>query len=125
VPASCRVPRKDSKARAAPGLPARAQERPAKRLASSGGDLDDLTHAPAGQEDPARGEGTNPNRAGARVEQDHVDRKPHPERVDGSTTLEQESFVGVKTGPSAEPAHALTPVLGDEDHVGAGVRSSH
>jgi hypothetical protein len=50
------------------------------------------------------------------IEEHHVDGEPHPERVNRTSVLQQESFVRFESRPTQETASTLPSRFRDPDH---------
>jgi hypothetical protein len=81
---------------------------------SAGGNLDDVAHARARQQDAARWHAAGLDRYVATVEKNHVDRESHAERMYRPASQEEQTFVRGKPVAPQEPSPSLATRLGHE-----------
>jgi hypothetical protein len=93
--------------------------------AAAHGDLDDVTHTRSRQQQPPGSHRPNISRPAVAVQQYHVDREAHPERVDGSAPFQQEAFVGRKVGASEQSSRAFAGRLRDEERPPVDLHAPH
>jgi hypothetical protein len=74
-----------------------------------------VTHTRPRQQQPAGPHRPNTPRSTLAVQQHHVDREAHPERVNGPAPFQQETFVRRKVRASEQPPRALAARLGHKE----------
>jgi hypothetical protein len=92
---------------------------------AAGGDLDDVTHTRPRQQQSAGPHRPNTSRSALAVQQHHVDREAHPERVDGPALFQQETVVRRKVGASEESSRSLTARFRNQERPPLGLHAPH
>ena len=79
------------------------------------GGLEHVADARAGQDESARRDGEHPQEPVLAIEEDDVDREPHPEGVDRAAPPQQERVVGAQRRATEQPSRALAARRGLEE----------
>jgi hypothetical protein len=74
-----------------------------------------VANSGARKQEPSRPHASHGDHSQLAIEPRDHDRIPHPDRVNGTGSLEQQSATGGKPLTVKETAHALPPGLGDID----------
>ena len=77
-----------------------------------------MTHTSSGEEQSSGRKSQDGSNRQAVIEQRDRDREPHPDRVDGPGTFEEQALIVLEAPSADEAAQALSAAVGD-DHAEA------